>query len=86
MFQTDQIDEYTMVNIEEELHLDRPKLLAMAVLLGCDYYPGVQGVGKEKATTFLKHYNDGDAVDRYAVKSISLMIYHRFDYHRCLSV
>ena len=74
MFQTDQIDVYTMSKIEEELRLDRPKLLAMAALLGCDYYPsGVQGVGKEKATTFLKHYNDGDAVNRYAFKSVSYL-------------
>ncbi|EFX76723.1 hypothetical protein DAPPUDRAFT_33887, partial [Daphnia pulex] len=42
--------EYSMDVIETRLNLSRDKLIAMAILFGCDYLPdGVPGVGKESA-------------------------------------
>ncbi|KAK3103774.1 hypothetical protein FSP39_021767 [Pinctada imbricata] len=58
-----------MDDIEEKLSLDRSKLVAMALLLGCDYLPKVvPGVGMDKAMKLMKVYTDSgvDALHRFA--------------------
>ena len=35
-----------MADIEEKLRLNRNDLISLGLLLGCDYDPGVRGVGK----------------------------------------
>jgi len=43
-----------MHDITEQLHLDRERLVALAVLLGCDYLPkGVPSIGRDLAMKFL---------------------------------
>eukprot|EP00057_Strongylocentrotus_purpuratus_P012879 XP_011667353.1 PREDICTED: uncharacterized protein LOC589174 [Strongylocentrotus purpuratus] len=52
---TGKVDCYRMDDIETKLDLDRRRLVALAILLGCDYLPkGVPGVGKEVAMRFMK--------------------------------
>ena len=56
---------YTMQAIEDGLALSRRDLVAMALLLGCDYCPeGVVGVGREKTLKFIgackSHDQSGD--------------------------
>eukprot|EP00057_Strongylocentrotus_purpuratus_P015189 XP_011669663.1 PREDICTED: uncharacterized protein LOC100889325 [Strongylocentrotus purpuratus] len=52
---TGKVDCYRMDDIETKLDLDRGRLVALAILLGCDYLPkGVPGVGKEVAMRFMK--------------------------------
>lgn len=57
---------YTMDAIEKKLNLDRRKLVALAILLGCDYnQTGVLGVGKEKAIKLLEKLKDKDILERF---------------------
>nr|XP_054757000.1 uncharacterized protein LOC129263103 [Lytechinus pictus] len=51
---TGEVDCYSMDDIRRDLNLDRRRLIALAILLGCDYLPkGVPGVGKEVAMRFM---------------------------------
>uniref|UniRef100_A0A915L2C5 Chromo domain-containing protein n=1 Tax=Romanomermis culicivorax TaxID=13658 RepID=A0A915L2C5_ROMCU len=46
---------YSSHDIENKLGLNRQKMIALALLLGCDYCPkGVPGVGKERALKFVQ--------------------------------
>ncbi|XP_072182130.1 uncharacterized protein [Diadema setosum] len=50
---TGKVDRYSMDDIETKLNLNRRRLVALALFLGCDYLPkGVPGVGKELAMKF----------------------------------
>jgi len=52
-------------DISEQLHLDRERLVALAVLLGCDYLPkGVPGVGRDLAMKFISSLPAADSVLR----------------------
>ena len=47
------------------LDLNRQKLVALGILLGCDYLPqGVSGVGKEIAMKLIKSINHKNLLDR----------------------
>ena len=53
---------FRMDDLERELGLNREKLVAMAILCGCDYMPqGVPGVGREQAGKLLRAL-DGEEV------------------------
>ncbi|XP_015594834.1 flap endonuclease GEN isoform X2 [Cephus cinctus] len=60
------IDKYTMEKIEQVFNLNRRKMIAMALLCGCDYGDGVSGVGKEAALKLFKFLDkEGeDVLDR----------------------
>ena len=48
------------------LDLNRQKLVALGILLGCDYLPqGVSGVGKEIAMKLIKSVNHKNLLDRF---------------------
>jgi len=52
-----------MHDIKEQLHLDRERLVALAVLLGCDYLPkGVPCVGRDMAMKFISSLPAVDCV------------------------
>jgi len=52
-----------MHDIKEQLHLDRERLVALAVLLGCDYLPkGVPNVGRDMAMKFMSSLSAVDSV------------------------
>ncbi|CAN7938476.1 unnamed protein product [Ixodes hexagonus] len=55
---------YKMADVESRLGLNREKLIALAVLSGCDYSPGLHGVGKETALRFLQSLQHVDVIDR----------------------
>ncbi|KAK8780104.1 hypothetical protein V5799_018561 [Amblyomma americanum] len=55
---------YTIADIEMKLSLDREKLIALAVLAGCDYYAGVHSVGKETVLKLLVKFGDIDCLER----------------------
>ncbi|XP_072015044.1 flap endonuclease GEN homolog 1-like [Amphiura filiformis] len=60
------VDCYSMTDIRKELGLDRDKLIALALLLGCDYLPkGVVGVGKEQGCQLMKQLNDVSVLERF---------------------
>ena len=44
------VERYTMEKINQTLKLDRNRLTMMAIVLGCDFCPGVPGCGKETLT------------------------------------
>lgn len=56
--------EYRMADIQKKLGLDREKLVALAVLAGCDYCPGVPSVGKETVLKLLKKFGNDSCLDR----------------------
>lgn len=55
---------YKMADIESKLGLNREKLIALAVLSGCDYSSGLQNVGKETALKFLHSLQHVDVIER----------------------
>ncbi|KAI4495381.1 hypothetical protein M0802_008771 [Mischocyttarus mexicanus] len=58
------IDEYRIDKIEDILNLGRNKMIALALLCGCDYNEGVNGVGKEAALKFFKTVSDSCILER----------------------
>ncbi|XP_046609995.1 flap endonuclease GEN [Neodiprion virginianus] len=58
------IDVYDMEKIESALNLDRNKMVALALLCGCDYDDGLNGAGKEAALKLFAHVRDEDILDR----------------------
>ncbi|XP_002741315.1 flap endonuclease GEN homolog 1-like [Saccoglossus kowalevskii] len=60
------VDVYDMLDIEEKLTLNRNKLIAMALLMGCDYLSdGVPSVGKTNATQLMHSLGDIDVLERF---------------------
>lgn len=59
------VDVYTLDRIEESLNIGRNKMIALALLCGCDYDEGVSGVGKEAALKFFKTVEDDNVLQRY---------------------
>ena len=52
-----------MVNISAKLNLDRRKLIAFALLVGCDYVvKGVPGIGSKTAIEWLGMLNEDPIV------------------------
>ncbi|XP_015173897.1 PREDICTED: flap endonuclease GEN isoform X2 [Polistes dominula] len=58
------VDEYRIDKIENILNLGRNKMIALALLCGCDYNEGINGVGKEAALKFFKTVSDSDILKR----------------------
>lgn len=59
------IDVYRMERTEAALNLDRNRMVALALLCGCDYDDGLNGVGKEAAMKLFQHVGKEDILDRY---------------------
>ncbi|XP_046141266.1 flap endonuclease GEN [Osmia bicornis bicornis] len=58
------VDEYNIDKIEKILDLGRNKMIALALLCGCDYDEGLNGVGKEAAMKLFKIVKDQDIIER----------------------
>ena len=58
------VDEYTMEKIQRLYNIGRNKMIALALLCGCDYDEGVNKVGKEAALKLFKLVDDDDILDR----------------------
>ena len=55
-----------MKSVETNLGLTQQTLVAMALLLGCDYLPGgVHGVGVERAVKLMSSLSQLDVLKRY---------------------
>ena len=66
--QSNQIKHYKMTEITQKLGLKRPDLVAMALLLGCDYDPeGAHGVGKAKVIKFIESMKGKSLMKRYVI-------------------
>ncbi|XP_032687921.1 flap endonuclease GEN [Odontomachus brunneus] len=59
------VDIYCIDQIEKILNLGRNKMIALALLCGCDYDEGINGVGKEAALKFFKTVEDDDVLQRF---------------------
>jgi len=60
-----QMKSYQINDINSQLNLDREKLVAFAIMCGCDYDPkGVPGLGPLRAFQFLTSWNEGPILDR----------------------
>ena len=68
--------------------LNREKLVAFAVLVGCDYFPqGVRGVGEEKAKKLISAVNHRNLLERLFLTSHALqneVKLKEFKQRRCL--
>lgn len=68
--------------------LNREKLVAFAVLVGCDYFPqGVRGVGEEKAKKLISAVNHRNLLERLFLTSHALqneVKLKEFNQRRCL--
>ncbi|XP_054714813.1 flap endonuclease GEN homolog 1-like [Uloborus diversus] len=59
------VNVYNLKSCKNKWQLNRRKLVALALLLGCDYSKGVPGVGKEAALKLLSELNDADLLQRF---------------------
>ncbi|OXU21375.1 hypothetical protein TSAR_005298 [Trichomalopsis sarcophagae] len=58
------IDEYSMEKIQQVFNLGRNKMIALALICGCDYDEGLSGVGKEAALKLFKIVDDDEILNR----------------------
>ncbi|EFJ12086.1 hypothetical protein SELMODRAFT_425660 [Selaginella moellendorffii] len=49
---------YDMTKIRNAFGYGRNSLIALGILLGCDYFPGVHGLGPEKAQQIVKKFGE----------------------------
>jgi len=59
------VDVYSIEKIEKALNIGRNKMIALALLCGCDYNEGVNGIGKEASLKFFKIVEDRDVLQRF---------------------
>jgi len=59
------VDVYSIEKIEKVLNIGRNKMIALALLCGCDYDEGVNGIGKEASLKFFKIVEDRDVLQRF---------------------
>ncbi|XP_015113351.1 flap endonuclease GEN [Diachasma alloeum] len=57
-------EEYSIEKIESMYKLGRNKLIALALLCGCDYTPGVNQIGQKTALKFFSHFEDSEILRR----------------------
>jgi 5'-3' exonuclease len=53
-----EVESYSAAIIQQDLGLTRAKLVALAQLLGCDYHPGVPGIGPVLAVELIEVFPD----------------------------
>lgn len=53
-----EVESYSATIIQQDLGLTRAKLVALAQLLGCDYHPGVPGIGPVLAAELIEVFPD----------------------------
>jgi flap endonuclease GEN len=58
------VDVYDMHKVWTHNDIGQHKMLALALLCGCDYCPGVPGVGKESVLKFLAAHKNEEIMDR----------------------
>lgn len=54
-----------MEKIQQVFNLGRNKMIALALMCGCDYDEGLSGVGKEAALKLFKIVDDNEILNRY---------------------
>nr|GMC59385.1 DNA repair protein UVH3 isoform X1 [Ipomoea batatas] len=59
------VETYLMKDVENELGLDREKLIRMAMLLGSDYTEGVSGIGIVNAIEVLNAFPEEDGLHKF---------------------
>lgn len=60
------VDVYDMEVIQRTLDIGQNKMIAMALLCGCDYCPeGVGGVGRDAVTKLFSIYKEQEILDKY---------------------
>nr|GEW22109.1 flap endonuclease GEN-like 2 isoform X1 [Tanacetum cinerariifolium] len=62
---------YEMDDIERKLGLGRNSLIALAVLLGCDYTPGIRRLGPELACKIVKSYGESAVLQRVVSEDLT---------------
>ncbi|XP_025088225.1 flap endonuclease GEN homolog 1-like isoform X2 [Pomacea canaliculata] len=60
------VESYSMTDIETQLNLTRDKLVALALVTGCDYFPaGIPGVGEAWTLKLLSSLGEMDILARF---------------------
>ena len=66
IFQDPHVERYRYSDIESQLGIDRNGLVALALLLGCDFIPkGVSGIGMASAVKLLECLKGRNVLERY---------------------
>ncbi|KAL3526027.1 hypothetical protein ACH5RR_014399 [Cinchona calisaya] len=75
------VETYLMKDIENELGLDREKLIRMALLLGSDYTEGVSGIGIVNAIEVVNAFPEEDGLHKFRewIESPDPSILGKFD-------
>ncbi|CAN8278277.1 unnamed protein product [Cochlearia groenlandica] len=64
---------YEMENIKEKLGLGRNSLIALALLLGCDYCQGVRGIRQEKACEIVRSVGENVILEKVTSEGLSFV-------------
>lgn len=58
------VDIYDIDEIKKSIDIGQNKIIVLALLCGCDYCPGVDGIGKDTVMKLYKEYTDDEILDR----------------------
>ncbi|KAJ8752964.1 hypothetical protein K2173_008699 [Erythroxylum novogranatense] len=64
---------YDMADIERNLGFGRKSLITLALLLGCDYYQGVHGLGPESACRLIKSVGENNIFQQIISAGLSFV-------------
>ena len=72
--QTPSVDSYSIGDIESDCHLSRDHMIAVGLLIGCDYAPkGVPGVGKTQVIKLCAELSSDKILKRYVFALVLMM-------------
>lgn len=68
-----------MGKLPEQMRFGRNKIVALALLCGCDYSDGVRGVGKDSVVKWCERFGDGEILDRLRAWRNDAKVFERLE-------
>lgn len=58
------VDIYDIETVRQTYDIGQQKIVIMALLCGCDYCPGIEGIGKDTVIKFFADYSEDEIMDK----------------------
>lgn len=73
------VDVYDMGKVPQTMRFGRNKIVALALLCGCDYNDGVHGVGKDSVVKFFERFSDEEVLERLRAWREETVVFERLE-------